>query len=57
MSEITKLKTAGIVTILGVAQTPRRKLLQVKVSERGLAGNRLVYIVEVTRPSTRASLR
>lgn len=32
VSDISKLKAAGIVTVLGVAQTPRRHLLKIKVS-------------------------
>lgn len=32
--DIAKLKSAGIVTILGVAQTPRKNLLKIKVRSR-----------------------
>lgn len=31
VSDITKLKAAGIVTVLGVAQTPRKNLAKIKV--------------------------
>jgi hypothetical protein len=34
VQDILKLKAAGIVTILGVAQTPRKNLLKLKVSCR-----------------------
>lgn len=33
VSDITKLKAAGIVTVLGVAQTPRKNLAKIKVRE------------------------
>lgn len=32
VSDILKLKAAGIVTVLGVAQTTRKNLLKIKVS-------------------------
>jgi meiotic recombination protein DMC1 len=32
MQDITKLKAAGVCTILGVAQTTRKNLLKIKVS-------------------------
>ena len=32
VSDILKLKAAGIVTVLGIAQTPRRNLMKIKVS-------------------------
>jgi hypothetical protein len=32
VADINKLKAAGIVTVLGVAQTPRRNLMKIKVS-------------------------
>lgn len=32
VQDITKLKAAGIVTILGIAQTPRKNLMKIKVS-------------------------
>lgn len=31
VSDISKLKVAGIVTVLGVAQTPRKNLAKIKV--------------------------
>lgn len=36
MQDITKLKIAGICTILGVAQTTRKNLLKIKVSAGGI---------------------
>jgi hypothetical protein len=36
VQDIIKLKAAGIVTILGVAQTPRKNLLKLKVCGRDL---------------------
>lgn len=35
VADITKLKAAGIVTVLGVAQTPRKNLLKIKVNMVG----------------------
>lgn len=32
VQDITKLKASGIVTVLGIAQTPRKNLLKIKVS-------------------------
>ena len=41
VADITKLKAAGIVTVLGVAQTPRKNLMKIKVS---FPGNKQIYI-------------
>lgn len=32
VQDILKLKASGIVTVLGIAQTPRKNLLKIKVS-------------------------
>lgn len=39
MSDITKLKAAGIVTVLGVAQTPRKNLAKIKASSSGFVAD------------------
>jgi hypothetical protein len=38
VTDIVKLKAAGIVTVLGVAQTPRKNLLKIKVNSDLLFG-------------------
>jgi len=44
VQDILKLKASGIVTVLGIAQTPRKNLLKIKVS-----GSVSLWILKLTK--------
>jgi hypothetical protein len=50
MQDITKLKAAGVCTILGVAQTTRKNLLKIKVSVElhGVVNKRVELILSAS---------
>lgn len=54
MQDILKLKASGIVTVLGIQQTPRKNLMKIKVSAFG--GNSVQLISSGSiRSKSRAS--